>query len=233
MTSHPLPAWLARLLGVKNGPGEGATWSLVDQWTWPPWITLLAVIMIAVLVVVVYLKENPQAPRALRLLLAGIRLTLAGLVLFMIAQFALSLQKTGLPYVAVLVDDTLSMTTADRYLNSKDRNLDQFRRALADAVRRAGYEETTRWNLARTLLTGHDAVVLKSIDRRYKLRLYYLTGTGAITAPVPGPAEPRTPTAWSARSAASSPWANRPGWGRRSTPCWTISAAPLRRPWCC
>ncbi len=176
MTSHPLPAWLARLLGVENGPGEGATWSLVDQWTWPPWITLLAVIMIAVLVVVVYLKENPQAPRALRLLLAGIRLTLAGLVLFMIAQFALSLQKTGLPYVAVLVDDTLSMTTADRYLNSKDRNLDQFRRALADAVRRAGYEETTRWNLARTLLTGHDAVVLKSIDRRYKLRLYYLTG---------------------------------------------------------
>jgi hypothetical protein len=176
MTAHPLPAWLARLLGVKNGPGEGATWSLVDQWTWPPWVTLLAMILIAALVVAVYLKENPQAPKALRLLLAGIRLTLAALLLFMVAQFALSLQKTGLPYVAVLVDDTLSMTTADRYLNTKDRNCDKLRAALADAVRRAGYDTSTRWNLARTLLTGHDAKVLKSIAGRYKLRLYYLTG---------------------------------------------------------
>jgi hypothetical protein len=164
------------LAGIDSGPGEGATWSLVDQWTWPPWVTLLAVILIAALVVVVYLKENPQAPRALRLLLAGIRLTLAGLLLFMVAQFALSLQKTGLPYVEVLVDDTLSMTTADRYLNTKDRNNDKLRAALADAVRQAGYDAPTRWNLARTLLTGHDARVLTSIAGRYKLRLYYLTG---------------------------------------------------------
>ena len=136
----------------------------------------MAVILIAALVVVVYLKENPQAPRTLRLLLAGIRLTLAALLLFMLAQFALSLQKTGLPYVAVLVDDTLSMTTADRYLNTKDRNCDKLLRRATDAVRRAGYDETNRWNLARTLLTGHDAAVLKSIAGRYKLRLYYLTG---------------------------------------------------------
>ena len=175
MTAHPLPAWLARLL-VKNGPGEGATWSLVDQWPWPPWVTLLAMVLIAAFVVYVYAKENPQAPRALRMLLAGIRLSLAALVLFMLAQFALSLQKTGLPYVAVLVDDTLSMTTADRYLNTKDRNRDKLRAALADAARRAGYEETTRWNLARTLLTARDAQVLRSIAGRYKLRLYYLTG---------------------------------------------------------
>jgi hypothetical protein len=178
MTAHPLPAWLARLLGIQSGPGEGATWSLVDQWTWPPWVTLLAVILIAALVVIVYLKENPQVPRALRMFLAGIRLTLAGLLLFMLAQFALSLQKTGLPYVAVLVDDTLSMTTADRYLNTRDRNRDKLRAALAEAVHRAGYDVSTRWNLARTLLAGHDAAVLRSIAGRYKLRLYYLTGAG-------------------------------------------------------
>ncbi len=64
---------------------------------------------------------------------------------------------------------------------------------------------------------------------RYKLRLYYLTGGRAITAPVPGPAKPRTSPAWPARSRRWSPRASRPGWGRRSTPCWTISAAPLRR----
>ena len=40
-------------------------------------------------------------------MLAVMRLTLIAMVLLMIAQFTLSLQRTGLPYVAVLVDDSL------------------------------------------------------------------------------------------------------------------------------
>ena len=42
-------------------------------------------------------------------------LAIIALVLAMIAQFAFLLQRTGLPYVAVLVDDSLSMTIVDRY----------------------------------------------------------------------------------------------------------------------
>ena len=33
----------------------------------------------------------------------------------MIAQVTLSLQRTGLPYAAVLIDDSLSMTIVDHY----------------------------------------------------------------------------------------------------------------------
>ncbi len=43
------------------------------------------------------------------------RLLAVGLVLLMIAQVELFLQRTGLPFVVVIIDDTRSMNTVDRY----------------------------------------------------------------------------------------------------------------------
>ena len=79
------------------------------------------------------------------------RLALIVLAMLMIAQFSLSLERTGLPYVAVLLDDSLSMTIVDRYE-------DQLRKALDERVRRAGISDgqLSRWNLAETLLAEHD-----------------------------------------------------------------------------
>ena len=65
--------------------------------------------------VAIYLRESRRARGPYRAVLAVMRLALIVLVLLMIAQFSLSLQRTGLPYVAVLVDDSLSMTIVDRY----------------------------------------------------------------------------------------------------------------------
>ena len=41
------------------------------------------------------------------------RLLAVGLVLLMIAQVELFLQRTGLPFVVVIIDDTRSMNTVD------------------------------------------------------------------------------------------------------------------------
>ena len=78
-------------------------------------MTLLLAVGAVLLVTVIYLHESPQARRSYRLALAAVRLLLVAIVLGMIAQLTISFQRTGLPYVAVVVDDSLSMTTVDQY----------------------------------------------------------------------------------------------------------------------
>ena len=106
-----LPTWMERWFGLSNGPGMGIAWRLEYRWPWPSWATLLAVLAITAVVVAVYLRESRQAGRAYRLALASMRLAAIGLVLLMIAQVGLFLQKTGLPFVVVIIDDTQSMNT--------------------------------------------------------------------------------------------------------------------------
>lgn len=167
--------WIARLLGIETGPGEGTVWSLEHQWNWPPWVTLLFVLAAAALVVATYLRENRDAPAALRMLLALLRLGLLAIAMVMVAQVALSFSRTGLPYLAVLLDDSLSMTIVDRYD-------DKLRSALRKRLQGCGFADASRWNLARTLLTESDGRLLRALEKHYKLRLYYLTGPRASQA---------------------------------------------------
>ena len=170
--NHPLPTWIERLLGIQPGAGEGTAWHFDHSWHWPPWITLLFVVFAVAFVVATYLRENRQAARWFRLLLATIRLGLVAILLFMLAQFVLSLERTGLPYVVVLVDDSLSMTVVDRYE-------DQVRSKVRERLKQAGFDPLSRWNLARMLLVENDGALLRGIEEDYKLRVYFLTGARA------------------------------------------------------
>jgi len=167
--TNAVPTWLQRLLGIQTGRGEGTAWSLEHTWSWPPWLTLLFVVFAVAFVITTYLRENREASVTLRMLLATIRLALVGIVLFMLAQFALSFSRTGLPYVAVLVDDSLSMTIVDRYD-------DALHKKLLERIRHEGLDEPSRWNLARTLLTERNGSLLTALTKNYKLRFYFLTG---------------------------------------------------------
>ena len=75
--------------------------------------------------------------RGYRLALAALRLSVVGLVLLMIAQVELFLQRTGLPFVVVIIDDTRSMNTVDRY----DEDV---RKSLEDRVAQPGRLEIAR-----------------------------------------------------------------------------------------
>jgi len=171
----PLPSWIARLFGIQTEAGEGTVWRLDHSWAWPVSVKLLVVVLLAVLVVGTYLKENRRASARYRMVLAAIRLTLVGIVLVMLAQLTLLLQPTSLPYVVVVVDDSLSMTFPDRYE-------EKLRKTLEERVRRAGFDGLSRWSLAGTLLSEDDAALLGDLLGRYKLRLYYLSGPQLSTA---------------------------------------------------
>ena len=116
-------------------------------------------------------SRRPARSRRYRLTLAAVRLSLAALVLLMVAQATLLLKRTGLPYVALLVDDSQSMTIADRYD-------DKIQKALEDRIKKISPQdaEITRWNLLCTLLCEQNAAMLKGLSGQYKLRIYFLTG---------------------------------------------------------
>jgi hypothetical protein len=169
--SGTLPEWFERLLGIHAEPGEGTVWSLEHTWAWPPWVTVLFLAFAVVFVVAIYLREGRRAGRPYRLMLAALRLAVVVIVLLMIAQVSLSLKRSGLPYLAVIVDDSLSMTIVDRYE-------EKVRTAMAEQLRQAQVEggEPSRWNLARTLLCRRGGAMLSELSENYKLRVYFLTG---------------------------------------------------------
>jgi len=113
--SGTLPNWLERLLGLETTAGEGTVWSLQHTWRWPPWVTLLLLAGAVLFVVGIYLREGRERSVRYRLTLAAMRLAVVVLVLLMIAQVSVVFQRTGLPYVGILLDDSLSMTVVDRY----------------------------------------------------------------------------------------------------------------------
>lgn len=178
--SGTLPNWLERLLGIEAGTGEGTVWSLEHTWRWPPWVTLVLVAVAVAVVVGIYLHQGRERGLGYRLLLAAMRLAVVVLVLLMIAQVSVILQRTGLPYVAVLLDDSLSMSVGDRYEQSLQGR-------LASRLREAQLpQEGSRWNLARCLLAERGGALIERLQRDYKLRLYLLSDLRVLEGPSGG-----------------------------------------------
>lgn len=165
-----LPTWIAHLVGVDTADsGEGTAWALDYTWSWAPWVTLLLVVAVAAFVAFCYVREGGSAGRVARVGLTIMRLTAFAIVLFMIAQFVLSLKRTGLPYLVVAIDDSASMNIADRYDDEQLRSL------IAERIKAAGFDKPTRLNLAKSLLLEDDGALLYDIQDRYKLRLYFVS----------------------------------------------------------
>ena len=176
--SGNLPTWIERLLGIEAGPGEGTVWRLEHTWAWPPWVTLLFAIFAVAWVVGVYLREGRTSGVRFRMVLAAVRLSLVAIVLAMLAQFALSLHRTGLPYLVVLVDDSGSMSTPDRY---DEKLAGELRRRLKEAGLEDG--QLSRLGLAKMLLLRRGGEFLTAVARDYKLRVYFLEDSSAGARP--------------------------------------------------
>lgn len=159
------------LLAQTAGAGEGIQYSLEPAWSWAPWLTLLIVIALTAYVVALYVMERGRAPLVLRLCLAGGRLLLIGIVLVMLFGWMLHRDRTDLPDVVVVIDDSASMLFADQY---DDAPLNE---ALAKRVRAAGFDQSTRLNLAKTLLLEDDGNLLDELRQKYNLKVYRLGGS--------------------------------------------------------
>ncbi len=166
-----LPTWMERWFGLADRPGMGTAWRLEGQWPWPAWATLLAFAALLAIIFCVYLRESRRVSRGFRLMLAALRLCQIALVLAMAAQLQLLLQRTGLPFVVVIVDDTRSMNTVDRYDDASLRK--SFEARVTTALSPSA--KLSRWNLARALFTENGGAILNGLAEDHKLRFYFLS----------------------------------------------------------
>ncbi|MEX0641362.1 MAG: vWA domain-containing protein [Pirellulales bacterium] len=163
-----LPAWLAEWLGVElPAAGDSATWQLEATWHWPPWATVLLVLIAILWTITLYTREASTAGRGYRALLAFLRMTAIALILIMLAQWALALRLTGPPAFALVIDRSASMGIDDRNGDPEQAS------RLAERLSKNGLTDSTRLSQAKLFSTENDGRLLAELARRYRLEVYF------------------------------------------------------------
>ena len=158
---------LERYFGVPAAdPGQGTAWEFRYDAPWPGWFPDWGVLLVGMavvgFVVWVYRRDARSVPTSIRVLLPGLRLMLLACVLLFLTRMTLSISRTGLPVLVVMLDVSASMGLEDQYPDAKSQR----------AAKQLGGKEPTRAKIARALLTQRNAAFLKKLQRRHKLRVY-------------------------------------------------------------
>ncbi|MCA9070022.1 MAG: hypothetical protein KDA84_13915, partial [Planctomycetaceae bacterium] len=158
-------------LGVPpSDPGQGTAWNYLWRTPWPgglpSWAVVLLFLALVGYVVFIYVKDAATLPWKTRLGLVTLRLLAIAMVLFFLTELKLSVDRTGLPVVVVLWDDSESMNFEDQYR-------DEDSAAVAERILKSGrFTEPTRFNLGKGLLTQDNGAFLKELLDHHKLRIY-------------------------------------------------------------
>ncbi len=153
------------------GPGQGTAWNF--QWntpwpTWlPDWVVLILGVGIIFLLIYAYLKDTAHLNLQKRTVLLSIRLALFLIVLSFLTKFTLSIHRTGLPFVALLIDDSASMGLEDDYSQSASMK--------NNALAKQQDQGKNRLDLIKTLLLQKDAQFLQELQKKHKLKLYHFS----------------------------------------------------------
>ncbi len=154
-------------LGMQSAePGEATAWTWrTSGWfsSAPTWLLLLAVAATIVGVVAVYRRDARSLSWKRRWTLVALRLVSLAVLLVLLLQVTLSIDRTSLPYIALMIDDSGSMEFQDDYSDTPD--------AEAAAELSGGKEAATRFALTQEMLTRNRGL-LEQLAAKYRLRLY-------------------------------------------------------------
>src|SRR5438552_9272906 len=155
------------LLGIPEAdPGQGTAWRYVQNFPWPSWVLFLFAVAAGLFVFSVYRRDADHLSRRARVFLAGLRLAALTLLLFMLSEAMLSIERTGLPFVAVMLDVSGSMATEDLPSDSEAR---EYAERLLGEVR---LDKPSRLNRGKALLLKDKGKLLKRLLENHKLRIY-------------------------------------------------------------
>lgn len=169
--------WLETQLGVTPAAaGEDTVWRWRFNLGWPDWVVFLFVSLATAFIVALYLRERTNRRPWIRWPLAAIRLAVIALILAMLGQLEVSIDRTGLPFLVVMVDDSQSMGTRDRTESSAST-------PVADNA------EPTRLDRVSDWLRRDQGNTLVELTRRYKLQLYAHSSAPRLLGTALKPAE--------------------------------------------
>ena len=178
---------LERRLGVPApAAGEGTRWHVEFMpYLWDavadPWLAGTFSVLLAVAVVLIYFREGQTASRIYKLLLVGLRVFMILLtVAVLLPQLRLWFEREGWPDVAIIIDDSRSMSTMDKYED------EQVREEAERLGKETGLSTPERLQLAQALLTRNKMEWLSELltRRRLKLHVYHCSSRAARIADV-------------------------------------------------
>lgn len=154
-------------LGIPAAdPGQGTTWRLGQSFPWPAWFLLLFAVGAGLYIIWVYQRDAGHLSRRARFALVALRLSAVAVLLLILSEATLSIERTGLPFVVIMLDNSGSMGTEDTPAKSEDR-------VAADALLTAAkFDRPSRLNLGKSLLLRDDGALLKQLIENHKLRIY-------------------------------------------------------------
>jgi len=166
-------------LGIPPAePGEGTSWTFhhTTPWPagWPDWCALLVVLGVLSVTVLLGCRAARSCSVRMRVCLVLLRVVAVSLIGVLLCQLTLSVERTGLPFVVLLVDDSASMQLQDRFT---DRRLQQATRRLLGS---RSDSPVSRLDLTKALLTARDGDWLARVLAKHKLRVYRFSETAQV-----------------------------------------------------
>ena len=151
--------WYFRL--DPAAPGQGTAWDLVlrSSWLSRPAVLWTGGIALAGLVVAAYLRQTRHLSLLQRIGLIALRLAALALIGLALTEAALQVTRTGLPFIAVLIDTSGSMGLPDRSPTT------------ARPAANSG-ASNTRLQSAQAVLLDREGERLRELGQRHRLRLY-------------------------------------------------------------
>ncbi len=192
---------LADRLGVAPArAGEAISPHIRFEQPWGQTILVFTVLGSVGLIVWLY-RHEARVGAGSKLVLAALRVMLVLLAVFMLSEAVLSVERTGLPYLTILVDDSASQQIADQYEKPEvQAKLDVLAAPAKAAPRRAaaaaqadpagdGESTTTRLAIAQGLILKDDARLIRELQKQHKVRIYQVSTSAQMLAEVDRPAD--------------------------------------------
>lgn len=173
-----MKSFLEWYLGIPPAqPGQGTQWTWLHQTPWPAWMPQWFVLVVAIASVVyvafVYQRDASSASVPSRILLTVLRLGVIVTLLLILTELTLVVDRTGLPFIAVLVDDSASMSHDDQYSDATDGA------AAKQYQQSSGSGKNSRLSIAQGILTRNSGEFLKQLQQRHQLRVYRFSDSAA------------------------------------------------------
>jgi hypothetical protein len=188
--------WILHNLAFRLGAlppraGERINPHIRFEQPWPQWLYVFVVLGSIALILALYRREG-KASVPSKLLLAGLRIAVVLLAIFMLSEAVLSVERKGDPFLTILVDDSASQRIADQYDQPEIQTaLDALAASDADAKAAAAAGDlagqTTRLALAKGLILKEDSKLLRELQKQHKVKLYVVSSAVRQLAEVDRP----------------------------------------------
>ena len=165
--------WLLRRLAERLGveparAGEAITPHIRPEQPLSQGWTILTLVVCVTLIVWLYRREG-KASIGYKMFLAGLRISLVLLALFMLSEAVLSIERMGLPYFVVMIDDSASEGVIDQYADAK------VKAASTNLASLAGSPEGNRLAVAQGWLIKDNGATLRELQKQHRVRIYLVS----------------------------------------------------------